>query len=107
MILLVPRAGIEPARCLQRGILSPVRLPIPPSRQRMSLLCYIQKLDASNFCEKSKICRFCGVLLKVTRFGKLLEFDLDALFCAIFFLEIILLSYPRQHSRRRLVLVFK
>ena len=28
--LLVPRAGIEPARCRQRGILSPVRLPIPP-----------------------------------------------------------------------------
>jgi hypothetical protein len=34
-LLLVPRAGIEPARCLQRGILSPVRLPIPPSRQRI------------------------------------------------------------------------
>ncbi len=31
--LLVPGAGIEPARCCQRGILSPVRLPIPPSRQ--------------------------------------------------------------------------
>jgi hypothetical protein len=31
---LVPRAGIEPARCHHRGILSPVRLPIPPSRQR-------------------------------------------------------------------------
>jgi hypothetical protein len=27
---LVPGAGIEPARCRQRGILSPVRLPIPP-----------------------------------------------------------------------------
>lgn len=32
-IHLVPRAGIEPARCFQRGILSPVRLPIPPSRR--------------------------------------------------------------------------
>ena len=31
---MVPGAGIEPARCFQRGILSPVRLPIPPSRQR-------------------------------------------------------------------------
>lgn len=31
---LVPGAGIEPARCHHRGILSPVRLPIPPSRQR-------------------------------------------------------------------------
>lgn len=32
---MVPGAGIEPARCFQRGILSPVRLPIPPSRQRV------------------------------------------------------------------------
>ena len=32
---LVPGAGIEPARCFQRGILSPVRLPIPPSRQKI------------------------------------------------------------------------
>ena len=31
---LVPEAGIEPARVLPRGILSPVRLPISPLRQR-------------------------------------------------------------------------
>lgn len=30
--ILVPGAGIEPARCCQRWILSPVRLPVPPSR---------------------------------------------------------------------------
>ena len=30
--VLVPGAGIEPARCCHRGILSPVRLPVPPSR---------------------------------------------------------------------------
>jgi hypothetical protein len=30
LFYLVPGAGIEPARCCQRGILSPVRLPIPP-----------------------------------------------------------------------------
>ena len=30
---LVPRAGIEPARGYPRGILSPLRLPIPPPRQ--------------------------------------------------------------------------
>ena len=30
--MLVPGGGIEPPRCRQRGILSPVRLPIPPSR---------------------------------------------------------------------------
>ena len=29
---LVPEAGLEPARCCQPGILSPVRLPIPPFR---------------------------------------------------------------------------
>lgn len=33
---LVPKAGLEPARCCHRGILSPVRLPIPPLRQNMS-----------------------------------------------------------------------
>ena len=30
--LLVPRGGIEPPRCFHRRILSPLRLPIPPSR---------------------------------------------------------------------------
>ena len=35
---LVPGAGIEPARCHHRGILSPVRLPIPPSRQRKTAI---------------------------------------------------------------------
>ena len=28
---VVPGAGIEPARCFHRGILSPLRLPISPS----------------------------------------------------------------------------
>ena len=27
---MVPGAGIEPARCFHRGILSPLRLPISP-----------------------------------------------------------------------------
>ena len=31
-LYVVPGGGIEPPRCRQRGILSPVRLPIPPSR---------------------------------------------------------------------------
>gem|GEM_PF-3837814 len=35
---VVPGAGIEPARCHHRGILSPVRLPIPPSRQRKTAI---------------------------------------------------------------------
>ena len=32
---VVPGAGIEPARHCWRGILSPVRLPVPPSRHEM------------------------------------------------------------------------
>ena len=35
--ILVPVAGLEPARCRQRWILSPLRLPIPSHRQ----VCYI------------------------------------------------------------------
>ena len=31
--ILVPLAGLEPARMLLRGILSPLRLPIPPQRR--------------------------------------------------------------------------
>ncbi len=34
---LVPVAGVEPARCRHRGILSPVRLPIP-SHRRASII---------------------------------------------------------------------
>ena len=33
--MLVPRAGLEPAQALARRILSPLRLPIPPSRQQI------------------------------------------------------------------------
>ena len=32
---MVPRAGVEPARSYLRGILSPLRLPIPPPGQRL------------------------------------------------------------------------
>ncbi len=35
--LMVPEAGIEPARYRYRGILSPVRLPVPPSRHRLRM----------------------------------------------------------------------
>ncbi len=30
---VVPGTGVEPVRCHHRGILSPVRLPVPPPRQ--------------------------------------------------------------------------
>ena len=29
----MPLTGIEPVRCFHRGILSPLRLPVPPPRQ--------------------------------------------------------------------------
>ena len=31
---MVPGGGLEPPHCYQRRILNPLRLPIPPSRQR-------------------------------------------------------------------------
>ena len=30
---MVPLTGIEPVRCFHRGILSPLRLPVPPQRR--------------------------------------------------------------------------
>ena len=36
--LVVPGAGIEPARLEGRGILSPVRLPVPPSRHGSAII---------------------------------------------------------------------
>ncbi len=34
---LVPKAGLEPARCRHHRILSPARLPIPPLRHLVSM----------------------------------------------------------------------
>ncbi len=33
---MVPGAGVEPARCFHRGILSPLRLPISPPGRRVA-----------------------------------------------------------------------
>ncbi len=33
---MVPGAGLEPARCYQRGILNPLCLPIPPPGHRVA-----------------------------------------------------------------------
>jgi hypothetical protein len=35
---MVPRAGIEPARCHHHRILNPARLPVPPPRQRAAII---------------------------------------------------------------------
>ena len=36
-VFLVARVGVEPTRCHHRRILSPLRLPIPPSRHLLNL----------------------------------------------------------------------
>ena len=50
-LFLVPVAGLEPARCRQRWILSPLRLPIPSHRQKCALIVYnkIKKLASVLF----------------------------------------------------------
>ena len=60
-LFLVPVAGLEPARCRQRWILSPLRLPIPSHRQKCALIVYnkIKKLASilfliPKFNEKNK-----------------------------------------------------
>lgn len=50
---LVPGAGIEPARCRHRGILSPVRLPVPPSRRRRARLSPIWFAAATRLAPRS------------------------------------------------------
>ena len=42
----MPGAGVEPARCFHRGILSPLRLPISPSGPRMP--CCQMRFEANN-----------------------------------------------------------
>ncbi len=38
---MVPEAGLEPAQAAARGILSPLRLPIPPLRQTENILAFL------------------------------------------------------------------
>ncbi len=48
---MVPWAGVEPARSFERGILSPLRLPISPPRQinLISCLLYIKMKKMLHF----------------------------------------------------------
>ena len=34
----MPLTGIEPVRCFHRGILSPLRLPVPPQRRTLDII---------------------------------------------------------------------
>ena len=52
---MVPGAGVEPARGLPRGILSPLRLPIPPPGQRKTARCAWRLSPESN--RGTRLCR--------------------------------------------------
>ena len=58
----MPRAGIEPARGYPRGILSPLRLPIPPPRQPLFSMAYTvllgSKLHSSITFFYNSVCVF-------------------------------------------------
>ncbi len=47
-VLSVGREGVEPSRCHHRRILSPLRLPIPPSPQASSILSQFTKTRIEN-----------------------------------------------------------
>jgi hypothetical protein len=49
-IKMVPEAGIEPAWSCLRWILSPVRLPISPLRQKLTVNVTAQAKIVNNFC---------------------------------------------------------
>ena len=54
----VPPTGIEPVRCFHRGILSPLRLPVPPQRHNICIVAQEGgnvNLPAVSFCRL-----FCG-----------------------------------------------
>ena len=63
---LVPLTGLEPVRSLNRGILSPLRLPIPPQRRNiLSLLLIIAnaKRNVNNF--SARAATFCQKLFSL------------------------------------------
>lgn len=54
LFYLVPRAGIEPARCHHHRILNPARLPVPPPRQRSDIISRLD-LKCQSIFNKMKI----------------------------------------------------
>ena len=55
LIILVPEAGIEPARGHPRWILSPVRLPISPLRQSVFYLYFIMAEVVKNKADQQSL----------------------------------------------------
>lgn len=47
---MVPEAGFEPARPCDRGILSPLRIPVPPLRRRAAEHTTLLRIGAPEFC---------------------------------------------------------
>ena len=47
---MVPLAGLEPARLLHRGILSPLRLPVPPQRHENENYYITINSSSQEFC---------------------------------------------------------
>ena len=59
LFFLVPVAGIEPARCCHRGILSPLRLPVPPHRHKPHVTT-AESILSSKRRQQFNYCRICG-----------------------------------------------
>ena len=53
---MVPKAGLEPARCHQRGILNPLRLPFRHLGMGRFLSLLLPKVQRQNQCFMKKIC---------------------------------------------------
>lgn len=67
---MVPGVGVEPTQCYHRGILSPVRLPVPPSRHvyikhvidKHVQIGYAKKWFASNSLPPENVAIFSEIL---------------------------------------------
>ena len=77
-LMVVPMAGLEPARMLLRGILSPLRLPISPHRHKIPMLrrnsAFPQRdfaltRNIGNFKAQNRLIQSCALLEAPPRFG--------------------------------------
>ena len=68
---LVPRAGVEPAHRLRRGILSPLCLPISPPRQKFKHWIEENPITKLSTVPHSIIARACGKLFSLCIHGDL------------------------------------
>ena len=52
---MVPVTGLEPVHCCQRGILSPLRLPIPPHRHFRKCIIKEKAVFVNTGCKESRL----------------------------------------------------